>query len=995
MASALVTICAPIDRQALSPARDAIRALGNPAGPTIAAALSTLTEAGEGVHFASLHALASTDPDSPRGSLVLEFSSDGVEAVAIDRLVALIGGPLTAVFARASDWRGGDLGVYLKKHVVRISQGWTGRPGLVFAGTPGLSVGRILDEARLAAAVTPMVGSQEPDIPALQRLEEVRAEIRKLPALSWALTTPASLPRAPASRTAFGLVAPLAVSFARTFLWPLLLPLAVILVGGVVAGLAEAPSWGGPLPAMVWRWATAIWGTLMWGLGVVLVFAVPLVALGVLLFVSLRRQEATDWLDERAPDHRTVRDILAVENQGANNHMVSITTVKPGLTRQLTLRLAFWIIGALAGLSFKPGHLGEIGTIHFARWVALPGTRDLVFFSNYGGSWESYLEDFITHAHAGLTAVWSNCVGFPRTENLFQKGATDGERFKRFARRSMVATPFWFSAYPTLTTANIRTHAAIRVGLAAAMTDQEATTWLALFGSAARPEHKIESNQIQSLVFGGLGFMPHGRLLLIDFAEDTPATRGWLTEILPRIAFDDGRKLTPEAVITLALGPDALRKAGLPRDALETFPIAYLDGMTGPGRSRILGDAPADPENPWWWRADRPYDAAVLVYGKTGRDMQRLARLVADAANDYGHAVARTVPLHKIPRRAADRLEPFGFVDGVSQPVIRGTYRGLRNADPIHLVEPGEFILGYPDNRGNRPPAPTLGALDDPDNRLPLLCDASGGFSEAVIDAPRDIGRNGSFLVIRQLEQDAGGFWRYCEGEARRLIARLGDPYLITRAFIAAKLVGRWPDGSSLARNPYRAFTEAGPLNSSATSRPAGPARAPAAIAAAPPAHLVHDNDFLLGSEDPEGLRCPFGAHIRRANPRDSLEPGSQDQIDISNRHRILRVGRTYVAQRGQKDGLLFMCLNGDLERQFEFVQQTWLGSETFHGLSGERDPLAGDHAGCPQGFTVPTRDGPVRLQPMSRFVTPRGGGYFFLPGRKLLQFLSEGRPRA
>src|SRR6185295_15400487 len=158
-----------------------------------------------------------------------------------------------------------------------------------------------------------------------------------------------------------------------------------------------------------------------------------------------------------------------------------------------------------------------------------------------------------------------------------------------------------------------------------------------------------------------------------------------------------------------------------------------------------------------------------------------------------------------------------------------------------------------------------------------------------------------------------------------------------------------------------------------------------------PPAYaspMAADNDFLFGVEDAEGLRCPYGAHIRRANPRDSLDPGSQDQIDISNRHRILRVGRGYKPERGQKPGLMFMCLNGDLERQFEFVQQTWLGSTTFHGLAGERDPIGTHRDGCPTGYTVPTRDGPVRLKEMKRFVTPRGGGYFFLPGRRFLEFL-------
>ena len=154
------------------------------------------------------------------------------------------------------------------------------------------------------------------------------------------------------------------------------------------------------------------------------------------------------------------------------NHMISITLRKPGLTRWITLRLAFWLVLGLASRQFKPGFLGDIGTIHFARWVTLPGTRQVVFLSNYGGSWESYLEDFITKAHNGLTAVWSNTVGFPKAENLFQKGATDGERFKRYARQSMAPTPFWYSAYTTLSTANIRTNAAIRVGLAGAMTDE-------------------------------------------------------------------------------------------------------------------------------------------------------------------------------------------------------------------------------------------------------------------------------------------------------------------------------------------------------------------------------------------------------------------------------------------------------------------------------------------------------------------------------------------
>ncbi len=96
-----------------------------------------------------------------------------------------------------------------------------------------------------------------------------------------------------------------------------------------------------------------------------------------------------------------------------------------------------------------------------------PGTPDLILLSNYDGRWEGYLEDSITKAHTGLTGVWSNSLFFPRTENLVNKGATDGERFKWHARRSIVPTRFWYSAYPDLTTRVIRANAEIRRGLPA------------------------------------------------------------------------------------------------------------------------------------------------------------------------------------------------------------------------------------------------------------------------------------------------------------------------------------------------------------------------------------------------------------------------------------------------------------------------------------------------------------------------------------------------
>ena len=144
-------------------------------------------------------------------------------------------------------------------------------------------------------------------------------------------------------------------------------------------------------------------------------------------YLVFSRAEARDPLDDRMPDTRTNAAMFERENHTAQNHMFSITERKPGLIRKFTSRLVFWVIGELTVRQFRPGFLGEIGSIHFARWVTPPGSPDLLFLSNYDGSWESYLEDFITKAHLGLTGVWSNTVFFPRSENLVGKGATDGE----------------------------------------------------------------------------------------------------------------------------------------------------------------------------------------------------------------------------------------------------------------------------------------------------------------------------------------------------------------------------------------------------------------------------------------------------------------------------------------------------------------------------------------------------------------------------------------
>jgi deferrochelatase/peroxidase EfeB len=977
----LTTIVAPIRASEVAALDEAIDRLGNPAAAPLRAALDRLDSDGGGTHFMSLHAI----PGEQGGDahLVLEFTADGGERRAIERIVDAVGAELEPVFERALDWNGGLLDYFLA-HRIKVGQGLFANPGLCFPGTPDMSVGGIRGEAELAEFVGTLVDNGRPDVRPIDRLAEVRRAVAAEPGLAWALETPAPPPRTGSNPSALKLVFKYAPPFFPQFLWPfgiLYLAVALALVS-VTSG---------------WRLAAA------------LIFAAVVVtglALGtlVLAFVALRKQEKNDYVGPRVPDPETLREIGARENHCAQNHMVSITRRKPGPVRWLTQRVAFWSGRLNVTKTYPPGYLSGISTIHAARWITIPGTRQLVFFSNYGGSWESYLEDFITLAHDGLTGVWSNSIGFPRSKNFFQLGATDGERFKAFARESMRPTRFWYSAYPDLITDQIRTNSGIRRGLAAALSNDEAGQWLALFGSYPRPDAKLETRQIQSLVFGGLGFMPHGACLLFDLPAEESRARAFVAGLYPRTAFGDGRKLRREAVLSVALGARALERLGLPPECVGGFPPAFLEGMGTDGRARILGDTGDDSPEHWRWGREAS-DLALLVYGVSEAAVAELELEVAAAAAANGMAAPYRIPLVPAKKPA---IEPFGFVDGVSQPVIRGTDQANRSNDPIHLVEPGEFVIGYPDNRGNFPPEPELSPLADPKNLLPIA-DKSRSFGTAIVEAPRAIGRNGTFLVIRQLEQDVEAFNTYCEAQAVKLATRLPEPYEVDADFVAAKLLGRWKDGSSLVRNPYypygterdrraarHAAREEAPLDPPqpqpeeppATARPeTAPVSGPPIAAPTEPSSR-QDNDFLYGTEDPQALRCPIGAHIRRGNPRDTLMPGSMEQVSISNRHRIRRVGRLYEPEPGGKPGLLFLCLNGDIERQFEFVQQTWLANSGFQGLAGQQDPLINDSAKGSTSFLIPTGDGPARLDPPPRFIRTLGGGYFFMPGRSFLAFL-------
>jgi len=188
-----------------------------------------------------------------------------------------------------------------------------------------------------------------------------------------------------------------------------------------------------------------------------------------------------DWQAVYARWSQSLGKVVEREDFQAQNHLVSVTQVKPGRFRLLLLRGVLRAVILVVRLVMNRGKLASITSVHFARWVITGDDKNLVFLSNFDGSWESYLNDFIDLAAFGLNAVWANTdnrIGYPSSKFLIKGGAEEGDRFKAYARYSQVRSRVWYSAYPDLTVENIGNDIAIRDDLFSDLDDQDTETWL-------------------------------------------------------------------------------------------------------------------------------------------------------------------------------------------------------------------------------------------------------------------------------------------------------------------------------------------------------------------------------------------------------------------------------------------------------------------------------------------------------------------------------------
>jgi hypothetical protein len=221
----------------------------------------------------------------------------------------------------------------------------------------------------------------------------------------------------------------------------------------------------------------------LFGVPVLLLILSPFLLLYLPFFlVQLRLHERSDPEITPRVDPAHANTLASLEDHDVTNQFSAMGSLKPGLFRRLTITFVLGVIDYTARHIFNRGRLARVTTIHFARWVFLDGKKRVIFASNYDGSLESYMDDFINKVGFGLNVVFSNGIGYPRTNWLVLDGAKDEQKFKEFLRRHQVPTQVWYNANPGLTALDRKRNTLMREGLDRSnMTDSEIQEWLQLF----------------------------------------------------------------------------------------------------------------------------------------------------------------------------------------------------------------------------------------------------------------------------------------------------------------------------------------------------------------------------------------------------------------------------------------------------------------------------------------------------------------------------------
>ena len=444
---------------------------------------------------------------------------------------------------------------------------------------------------------------------------------------------------------------------------------------------------------------------------------------------------------------------------------------------------------------------------------------------------------------------------------------------------------------------------------------------------------KLNATDIQGFVLRGYN-LPVARYLFLRL-EDAQRERTLVSRLLNQITTGqrwDGGK--PQSTLNIGFTFSGLQQLELPLATLITFPVEFQQGMRH--RAELLGDTGVNSPDHWdaVWREDHVH----VWLGINGQSVEALDACQAAVLATLDEAGGATlVGTQDAAAQVVDgkptTSEHFGFTDGFGNPEYLGVERSSQPGQGKLLddgktwapLATGELLLGYADEAGELPVAPV----------------------------PHLLAANGTFMVYRKLHQNLATF--------RTWLDRQSALYGGGKEKLAAKLIGRWRDGTPIELSPDWPDP---------------------AIAQDP----NRSTNFTYGA-DADGTRCPMGAHLRRVHPRDAF--GFKGRL--INRRRITRRGLPYGPFVGEDQpvadtddrGVIFMGLNASISRQFEFVQQQWIQYGNDSHLGNDKDVLMGNHGGHGR-FVIPGGTSPANppfvCSHLPDFVELRGGDYFFLP---------------
>jgi Dyp-type peroxidase family len=641
-----------------------------------------------------------------------------------------------------------------------------------------------------------------------------------------------------------------------------------------------------------------------------------------------------------------------------------VSPIVPGREDELRARL----------LKLGESPLARVPGTHFARFVLVPrellalgqprkdvlDCHYLMFTSNHDGSQAEYLRALARDAGS----IWEACAGYP---------GDDPDAFAGWLGSHSIHTRYFVTGFPARTVEEVKAATDQRRKLAAELSG--ATAPAPSPGVSEQPfepartsppmeaRTTIAAGDVQGSVLKGYGIDFDTAWYGLLRVTDAEAARRVLTGWLEHVSFARDEPKLAGAHLNLAFTYDGLKAIGARDEWLAPLPGEFVEGAAERSADR------ADSGSETWQFGAPSAHVLAIVHARTREGCDRAAdRLKADLSEALvlEHAQPaglldrdpeRNEPDPGIHITCASKFsrEHFGFADGCSQPSIEDDQRddvgngvlatrfarGLRaRLETFGLapqrywrgVAPGEFLLGYLNEDGEAAPG----------SDSPLCPDAT-------------------FMVYRKLEQDVQTFNEHTEGWA---VEKGLDPDRV-RAWI----VGRWPDGTPLVKSPNGQN-----------------------------ALLAYDrdraNDFGYG-EDKTGAKCPFGAHVRRTNPRDDLPAGGEGTM----RHRMIRRGMPYGPlyeddPETTERGLMFICYGASISRGFETVQRAWCDTGFALGLGAQPDyllqqrPARGED---PIG-ALPITGDLVLPPPPKPFVTVRGTEYLLMPGRTGLRVLLNNR---